>query len=108
MYIYIYIKNIYIYIYINSRSSSSSSSNSSSSSSSTQRVGLWTGWNTHTFEHHRYIVKHYTLEQPMFQKTHQKQEPIKQTRNQTKPWEQTMKGTYKNTNHMWTANQING
>ena len=61
---------------------SSSSSDSSSGSSSTQRVGLRTVGETHIFKRktHQYIARHNIVEQPMFQKTHQKQETIKHTK----------------------------
>ena len=50
--------------------------------SRTQRVGLWTVCKTHIFKkkHHKYIAKRYTFEQPMPQKNHQKQAPIKNTK----------------------------
>ena len=82
-----------------------SSNGGGGSSSSTQRADLWT---VATFKkkHHKYIENHYTFEQPMLQKTHQKEEPLN-TLNWTKPWEQTTKGTYKNTKDMGKANQIN-
>ena len=38
-------------------------------------------WVKHKFSNkHKYIAQHYTFEQPMLQKSHQKQAPIKNTK----------------------------
>ena len=65
----------------NSNNNNNSSNNNSSNSNSTQQAGLWTAGETHIFnKHDKHIAAHYFFEQPMFQKTHQKQEPIKNTK----------------------------
>ena len=64
-----------------SSNSNSSSSSSSSKSSSTQRVRLWPVGKAHfPKKQHKYVVKRYMFEQPMFQKSHQKQTLIRNTK----------------------------